>query len=106
MEVQKFNQRYECISRWKAHDELILASAVASHNGKDILVTGGNDDCVAIWDIGDCIKQPPKLSRTSNGTFIGKTLHYMSLIQVVRAIDRLASQAGFVPDCILKTGVC
>lgn len=96
MGIQKFNQRYECISRWKAHEELILASAVASHNGKDILVTGGNDDCVAIWDIGDCIKQPPKTSRISNGTFIGKPLHCMQLIQVLeQLIDSLAKLISY-----------
>lgn len=96
MEIQKFNQRYECISRWKAHEELILASAVASHNGKDILVTGGNDDCVAIWDIGDCIKQPPKTSRISNGTFIERPLYCTQLTQVLeQLIDSLAKLISY-----------
>ena len=67
MGLKKFNHRYECLSRWKAHDQLILASAIASYNGKDIYVTGGNDDCVAIWDIGACVKPPLMMSRTGNG---------------------------------------
>ncbi len=67
--VQKFNQRYECISRWKAHNQLILASAVASFQGRSIYVTGGNDDCVAIWDITDCVQTPAKASRTTNGEY-------------------------------------
>ncbi|SLM39934.1 WD40/YVTN repeat-like-containing domain [Lasallia pustulata] len=90
--VKKFNQRYECISRWKAHDELILASAVASHNGKDILVTGGNDDCVAIWDIGDCIKQPSKLPRTSNEQLID------SLAKLV-SYRTVSSKPEYAEDC-------
>ena len=65
--IQKFNQRYECISRWKAHDQLILASAVSSYNGRSIYVTGGNDDSVAIWDLTDSILNPAQVARTTNG---------------------------------------
>ena len=64
---QQFDSRYECITRWKAHDQLILASAIAHHDGKAIYVTGGNDDCIAIWDIGDHVKDPRKGSVASNG---------------------------------------
>lgn len=48
---QKWNQRFECISRWHAHSGLVLASAVTSRNNRLIYITGGNDDCVAIWDV-------------------------------------------------------
>lgn len=64
---KEFNSRYKCIAKWKAHDQLILASAIANHNGKEIYVTGGNDDCVAIWDVSDSVKEPRKASTTSNG---------------------------------------
>ncbi|MCJ1397453.1 hypothetical protein MMC11_000646 [Xylographa trunciseda] len=47
-----FDSRYRCINQWKAHDRLILASSITSYNKKAVLVTGGNDDCVAIWDVG------------------------------------------------------
>ena len=65
--LKKFNSRYECISRWKAHDRLILASAAATFKGKAIYVTGGNDDCVAVWEIDDCVEEAQKPSVTSNG---------------------------------------
>lgn len=65
--LQRFDHRYKCESQWKAHDQLILASAIAYHNGKAVLATGGNDDCVAIWDITAWIKRPSTPSKTSNG---------------------------------------
>ncbi len=67
MSLQQFDSRYECVTRWKAHDQLILASAVAHHDDKEIYVTGGNDDCIAIWNIGDYIKDPGKGPTASNG---------------------------------------
>ncbi len=66
--MKKFNMRYECISKWKAHDQLILASATTTYNSKAIYVTGGNDDCVAIWDVDFRAKPPQNLSKSSNGT--------------------------------------
>ncbi|KAI9835858.1 MAG: hypothetical protein M1819_001756 [Sarea resinae] len=67
--AKKFNQRYECLSRWQAHEGLILASAVASYNGQRIFVTGGNDDCVAIWNVSDCEPVPVGTPKTSNVVF-------------------------------------
>jgi di- and tripeptidase len=49
--TRKWNQRFECISRWQTHSGLVLASAVTSRNNRLIYITGGNDDCVAIWDV-------------------------------------------------------
>lgn len=67
--VKKFNMRYECISKWKAHDQLILASATTTYNSKAIYVTGGNDDCVAVWDVDFRIKPPQSSSKSSNGIY-------------------------------------
>jgi di- and tripeptidase len=66
---QRFNQKYECIGQWEAHPGLILASAISTYNSRRIYVTGGNDDCVAIWDISDCLPEPVGGSKSSNGKF-------------------------------------
>jgi di- and tripeptidase len=55
------------VAKWKAHDQLILASAIANCNGKAIFVTGGNDNCIAIWDVSDSAKARQKVSLSSNG---------------------------------------
>lgn len=61
------NSRHENISRWTAHDQLILASCVTSFRGNEIYVTGGNDGCIAIWDISKYIGRRNKGSIISNG---------------------------------------
>ena len=62
-----FDRRYRCTNQWKAHDRLILASSITSYNNKAVLVTGGNDDCVAIWDIGASVSQSNMQLRNTNG---------------------------------------
>jgi di- and tripeptidase len=64
--ARKSNQKYQQISKWKAHDGLILASAVTLHQGRRLYVTGGNDNCVAIWDVSDCFPEQRKAGHTSD----------------------------------------
>lgn len=59
--------RHQSTSAWKAHDRLVLASAVTSFRDREIYVTGGNDGCVAIWDISQSFDRPIKQPLTSNG---------------------------------------
>lgn len=43
------SQKYQCLSRWKAHDGKILSSAVTAYNHHNYFITGANDDEVCIW---------------------------------------------------------
>ena len=63
---RKFNSRYECLSKWKSHDQLVLASTTSSSSGKAVYITGGNDDCFTTWDISGCVQRPAKLGDGSN----------------------------------------
>ncbi|TGO44084.1 hypothetical protein BCON_0612g00010 [Botryotinia convoluta] len=49
-----FSQKYQCVKRWKAHGGRILASAVATHHGQQLYITGANDCSVSIWDVTGC----------------------------------------------------
>jgi len=49
--ARKWNTRFECVNRWRAHEGLVLASAVTERNGRLLYITGGNDDCVGVWDV-------------------------------------------------------
>lgn len=49
----KIFERYKCKSQWRAHNHLILASAVHERNGKLYILTGGNDNQIASWDLTD-----------------------------------------------------
>lgn len=46
---ENVSQKYQCLSRWKAHDGKILASAVTTYHGDQLYITGANDDKVRIW---------------------------------------------------------
>lgn len=64
--VRKWNQRFECVSRWQAHSGLVLASAATTRNNRLLCITGGNDDCVAIWDVSSfCHSTAENLFRRS-----------------------------------------
>lgn len=52
---------------WQAHDHLVLASIMTVHREKRIFVTGGNDNCVAVWDVGDNSNEAQKLTSRDNG---------------------------------------
>ena len=61
------NSRYQTISRWNAHEHLILASSVITYHGKEIYITGGNDGCIAIWDVSEFVGKRQRASLISNG---------------------------------------
>ena len=65
---QVFNQQHSNINSWKAHDELILTSAVTEVESRELLVTGGNDGCIAVWDVTDCSDRPKKAEINDNGS--------------------------------------
>lgn len=106
---QILNSRLENISRWGAHDHLILASAVASSNNNEIYVTGGNDGCIAIWDISECVNKPGRGSKISDGKRDDDSLYdYSSPIcieQLVLSLEKLvsyrtvSSKPEYAQDC-------
>ena len=64
---QKFNEHYETVSTFKAHDGMILCSAYANYNDKPILVTGGNDNTIVIWEAQDHAESSVAARKSSNG---------------------------------------
>lgn len=105
-----FNPRYECVAKWKAHDQLILASAIANYNGRAIFVTGGNDSCIAIWEVSDSVKVPQKVSLSSNGLPFRPTVAapdtdcYLSeqlLVSLSRLVSfrTVSSKPEYAEDC-------
>lgn len=87
-----FNSRHENINRWRAHDHLILASAVASFKSNEIYVTGGNDGCIAIWDISECVNRPGRGSRISDEQLV------LSLEKLV-SYRTVSSKPDYAQDC-------
>ncbi|KAI9762437.1 MAG: hypothetical protein M4579_000413 [Chaenotheca gracillima] len=51
---RKFDKRNDCLARWSTCDGLILASTVTKTRGGYFYITGGNDNCICVWEMGAC----------------------------------------------------
>ncbi|KAF1935766.1 glutathione degradosome [Clathrospora elynae] len=76
--VQKFNQHYETITTFKAHDGLILASAFTMYNDKPTFVTGGNDNTIVIWEVRDCTELSAIARRSNNDLMVESLSQFVS----------------------------
>ncbi|KAL5376455.1 hypothetical protein DPSP01_010464 [Paraphaeosphaeria sporulosa] len=76
--VQKYNQHYETISTFKAHEGLILASNFANYNGKPTFVTGGNDNTIVIWEVPDCEGRETDAKRSNNDLMVESLNQFVS----------------------------
>lgn len=47
------SQKYQCLSKWNAHEGKILASAVTTYSHHKYFITGANDRSISIWSIKD-----------------------------------------------------
>ncbi|KAJ4299224.1 hypothetical protein N0V90_004468 [Kalmusia sp. IMI 367209] len=90
--IQKYNQHYETMSTFKAHDGLILASAVSSYNGKLTFVTGGNDNTIVIWEVHDCTGHGANVKRSNNDLMVESLNQFISFKTV-------SSLAKYRADC-------
>lgn len=47
------SQKYQCLSRWKAHQGKILTSSTVAYHNEDYFITGANDKDISIWTFKD-----------------------------------------------------
>ncbi|KAL9604663.1 MAG: hypothetical protein Q9219_000383 [cf. Caloplaca sp. 3 TL-2023] len=90
--VKQFDLQYECLHEWQAHDELILASVMTQCCGKHMYATGGNDGCIAVWDVGDVSYEANGVDSTNNDQLL------QSLSQLV-AFRTVSSKPQYTADC-------
>ncbi|KAL8995436.1 MAG: hypothetical protein Q9188_006815 [Gyalolechia gomerana] len=90
--VKQFDPQYECLHQWQAHDQLILASVMAECCGKQMYVTGGNDGCIVVWDVGETKDEPTAIESTKNDQLL------QSLSQLV-AFRTVSSKPEYAQDC-------
>ncbi|KAI9727056.1 MAG: hypothetical protein M1834_008524 [Cirrosporium novae-zelandiae] len=76
--IRKFDQSFQCINRWAGHDGLILTSAFTSYNGRNLYISGGNDSCVAIWDVNECSHSSGKRLEATNEQLIASLAKFVS----------------------------
>ncbi|KAF2679679.1 glutathione degradosome [Lentithecium fluviatile CBS 122367] len=85
--VQKYNQHYERVSTFRAHDGLILASAFTLSGNKPTFVTGGNDNTIVIWDVQDC-GGPSANSKRSNNDRMIESLNQFIAFRTVSSLPK------------------
>ncbi len=72
-------------------------------------MTGGNDGCIAIWDVSECVNRPGRGSRISDGNCGNNPLYNNSLLmwieQLVVSLDKfvsyrtVSSKPDYAQDC-------
>ncbi|KAF3039077.1 hypothetical protein E8E11_005593 [Didymella keratinophila] len=85
--MHKFNEHYETMSTFKAHNGLILASAYTTYKDKPTLVTGGNDNTIVIWEVRDCA-EPMAAARRSNNDLMVESLSQFVNFRTVSSLPK------------------
>ncbi|EPE08729.1 wd repeat-containing protein [Ophiostoma piceae UAMH 11346] len=52
--AETVSQKYQCLSRWKAHDGKILASTTTTYKNSRLYITGANDETISVWRVAEC----------------------------------------------------
>ena len=55
--VRKWDSKRYHRGEWHAHDGIVLASILTDLNGRQLLVTGGNDSAVSMWDVSSVVNR-------------------------------------------------
>ncbi|PHH62300.1 hypothetical protein CDD81_7288 [Ophiocordyceps australis] len=86
------SQKYQCLSRWKAHEGKILASAATTYGESRYFITGANDDNISLWSVED------KESTGEASAEGGKDLLVSTLANFV-SYKTVSSRPEFAEDC-------
>ncbi len=89
---QNVSQKYQCLSRWKAHDAKILSSAVAVHQNDQLFITGANDNTVRVWRVNGMPTQTEQDVGVSENMMISSLREFVSY-------KTISSRPEFTEDC-------
>jgi di- and tripeptidase len=87
------SQAYQCMTRWKAHEGKVIASAVTSFRGNNFYITGANDNNVCVWQIPHEIpeEQTPNDAEDEDVS--------ISTLREFVAYKTISSRPEFAEDC-------
>ncbi|KAK4128025.1 glutathione degradosome [Parathielavia appendiculata] len=89
---QNVSQKYQCLSRWKAHGAKILSSAVAVHQNERLYLTGANDNTVRVWRVSGMPTQAEQEVGGSENMMIASLREFVSF-------KTISSRPEFTEDC-------
>ncbi|KAM0809711.1 putative Peptidase M20 dimerization domain-containing protein [Seiridium cardinale] len=90
--AQNVSQKYQLLTQFKAHEGKILASAVTNHEGKQLFITGANDNNVAVW----VVENPPT---TELSPLDGDEDMMISSLREFVSYKTVSSRPEFAEDC-------
>ncbi|KOS22108.1 putative di- and tripeptidase DUG2 [Escovopsis weberi] len=87
------SQKYQCLSKWNAHNGKILASVCATYNQEHFYITGANDQYVSVWHIEDEEdSQHDENARGSDNVLLSTLTDFVSY-------KTISSRPEFAEDC-------
>lgn len=86
------SQKYQCLSKWKAHDGKILASAASIYKNEQFYITGANDNDISIWSIKDEASAKADATEDSENVLLTTLKDFVSY-------KTISSRPEFAEDC-------
>ncbi|KYK61084.1 beta-Ala-His dipeptidase [Drechmeria coniospora] len=86
------SQKYQCLSKWKAHEGRILASAATTYKCNKFFITGANDDDISIWSVDDQACSETTAASASENVLVSTLADFVSYKTV-------SSRPEFAEDC-------
>jgi di- and tripeptidase len=90
--IQNVSQKYQCLSRWKAHEVKILSSAATGYNNDQLFFTGANDNTVRVWRVNGMPTQAEQEVAGSENMMIKSLREFVSY-------KTISSRPEFTEDC-------
>ncbi|KAK7942380.1 uncharacterized protein PG986_011493 [Apiospora aurea] len=94
---QNVSQKYQLLTQWKAHAGKILACTVSNYEGREVFITGANDNTVAVW----VVKNPPATEATEqqpSSPVVDEDMMISSLRDFV-SFKTISSRPEYAEDC-------
>lgn len=86
------SQKYQCLSKWEAHQGKILSSATTTYNNAQYFITGANDDSISIWSFKN--EECSTAEASEEGTDV-----ILSTLKDFVSYKSVSSRAEFAEDC-------
>ena len=89
--IKQFNSQLTEIASWMSHAGKILGSAIAHSKGKELFITGANDNTIAFWDVTEA-------QRARRGSLKNDD-DLMHRLQDFIAFKSISTKALYAGDC-------
>ncbi|KIY71497.1 Zn-dependent exopeptidase [Cylindrobasidium torrendii FP15055 ss-10] len=83
--ILRYSESFDCTASWEAHDGIVLSSVITASGPGYILLTGGNDDNIKMWEV--------RLPRTRT-----RSLNVQNFNDSLKPLTRAASEEETLPE--------